>query len=369
MTPQPVAGRSFLTTIGLVFLAIAALFAADMFLAGMERAETGVEAARLFQQGRALMDRGKNAEAINRIEDAILIERGNRTYRRTLAQAQLAADMTTNAEATLAELLQSDSSDGFASLLMGRALEKEGRFAEAISYLHRAIYGQWDKDAAENRLRVRFELIDLLAKRNSKEELLAELLPVQDQAPRDLKGQLRLGRLFLVAGSPTRAADVFRGVLHDAPTSADAYAGLGEADFTRGNYRAAQRDFQAALRLVSDDQASLQRLEVCNQLLLLDPTERGLGQAERLRRSLKLVERTLSETSQCVDQDPSPDLALLLDKVGKALTAHVAPAHQSEESESNVDLAEQLWQARKKECKAPPASDSPLALVLAKLAQ
>ncbi len=178
MTPEPIAGRSFLTTIGLVFVAIAALFAADMFLAGMERAETGVEAARLFQQGRALMERGKNAEAINRIADAILIERGNRTYRRTLAQAQLAAGMTTNAEATLAELLQSDSSDGFASLLMGRALEKGGRFAEAISYLHRAIYGQWDKDAAENRLRVRYELIDLLAKRNSKEELLAELLPI-----------------------------------------------------------------------------------------------------------------------------------------------------------------------------------------------
>src|SRR3954469_3695249 len=106
MTPQTVAGRSFLATLGIVFVAIAALFGADMFLAGMERAETGVEAARLFQQGQALMQRGNPAEAINRFEDAILIERGNRTYRRTLAQAQLAAGMTANAEATLAEVLQ-----------------------------------------------------------------------------------------------------------------------------------------------------------------------------------------------------------------------------------------------------------------------
>src|SRR5215472_8239758 len=134
MTPKLVRGRSFLGTVGLVFLAIAALFALDMFLAGMERAETGVEAARLFQQGEALMGQGKNPEAINRIEDAILIERGNRVFRRTLAQAQLAAGMTTNAEATLAELLQSDSSDGFASLLMGRVLVNEGRVPEAISY-------------------------------------------------------------------------------------------------------------------------------------------------------------------------------------------------------------------------------------------
>ena len=48
---------------------------------------------------------------------------------------------------------------------------------------------------------------------------------------------------------------------------------------------------------------------------------------------------------------------------------HVSAAHQNEVSESNLDLAEQLWQARKKECKSPPATDGPLALVLAKLAQ
>ena len=72
---------------------------------------------------------------------------------------------------------------------------------------------------------------------------------------------------------------------------------------------------------------------------------------------------------KCIGQNPSPELRGLLDKAGKALKAHVGAAHQSEVSESNLDLAEQLWQARKKECKSPPAGDSPLALVLARLAQ
>ena len=178
---KPFAGRSFLGTFGLVFLAIAALFVVDTFLAKTERAESLVEAARLFEQGRVLMQRGENAEAIERIKDAISIERGNRDYLRTLAQAQFAAGKTADAESTLTELLQSDSTDGLASLIMARVLVKEERFAEAISYFHRAIYGRWNEDAAENRLRARFELIDLLAQRDSKEELLAELLPIQDQ--------------------------------------------------------------------------------------------------------------------------------------------------------------------------------------------
>jgi len=362
-------GRSFLGTFGLLLLAIAGLFAVDTFLAKTERAESQVEAVRLFEQGRALMQHGKNAEAVKRIKDAIAIERGNRDYLRTLAQAQLAAGQTADAESTLAELLQTDSTDGLANLIMGRVLAKEGRFAAAVSYFHWAIYGHWNQDAARNGLQARFELIDLLAQHNSKAELLAELLPLQDETLPSLETRARMGRLFLQADSPARAADVFRGIIHDAPTDADAYTGLGESEFARGNYRAAQRDFQTALRLAPVDRTARQRLESCNELLLLDPTVRGLGPAEHYRRSRKLVELTTEETSRCIGQNPSPELRGLLEKAEKALKAPVSAARQGDASESNLDVAEQLWQARKKECRPPPAPDSPLALVLARLAQ
>jgi tetratricopeptide (TPR) repeat protein len=366
---MPFAGRPFLRTFALVFLAIAVLFAADMFLAGMERAESRVEAARRFAQGRALMQGGKQSEAIDRFKDAIAIDRGNREYQRALAQAQFADGKTADAESTLSGLLQSDSTDGLASLIMGRILVKEGRVAEAISYFRRAIYGHWNEDAPGNRLRVRFELIDLLVERNAKEELLAELLPVQDQAPRDPPTQTRLGRLFLFAGSPTRAADVFHGILHEAPANAEAYAGLGEAEFARGNYHAAERDFTTSLRLAPGDRTTRQRLDVCTELLQLDPTLRGLGPAERFHRSLKLLDLTMTRTRPCLGPDSSPQLQEMLDQGRKALEARVSAAHQSEVAENNLDLAEQLWQAGRKECTPPPAADSPLALVLARLAQ
>jgi hypothetical protein len=101
---------------------------------------------------------------------------------------------------------------------------------------------------------------------------------------------------------------------------------------------------------------------------MLDPTVRGLGPVERFHRSLKLLDLTLDETSQCTGRNPSPELRGLLGQAGKALKARVSAARQSEVSESNLDLAEHLWQARGKECKPSPATDSPLALVLARLA-
>ncbi len=366
---QSVAARSFLGTVILVGLSIAVLFVVDTFLARTESNESRVEAARLFSEGQNLLRAGNDAVAIERLKDAIEIERGNRYYQRTLAQAQLDAGKPADAETTLNGLLASDSTDGPANLIMARVQVEQRQFPEAISYFHRAIYGQWPSDAAANQLRARFELIDLLARRDSKEELLAELLPVEDQTPRDLKARLRMGRLLLQAGSPARSADVFQGILQETPSNADAYAGLGEAEFAQGNYRTAQRDFQNALRLRPDDAAVRKRLDLCNELLTLDPTVRGLDPADRLSRSRKLLELTTDDATQCAGNNPTPEMRMLLDSAAKVLKGRARATRQSADAESNLDLAEQLWQLRGKDCNQPPVKDSPLALVLDRLAR
>jgi len=231
------------------------------------------------------------------------------------------------------------------------------------------VYGRWDTDERASRLRARFELIDLLAGHNSKEDLLAELLPVQDEAPQDPSARVRMGRLFLLAGSPARAAFVFQSILNDAPANAAARAGLGEAEFAQGNYRAAQRDFGIAVRLAPNDAPARKRLDVSNEVLMLDPTVRGLGSAERFRRSRQLVELAMQATSQCAGLNASPEMQELMARAASAVKARVSLAREDEVSESMVDTAEQLWQARGKECKAPAEPDSPLALVLAKIVQ
>jgi tetratricopeptide (TPR) repeat protein len=363
------AGLSFIGTFSLTLLAIAGLFTGDTFLAAVDRKESDVEAARLFSEGQVLISKGDNAKAIDRLNDAIAIERGNRVYLRTLAEAQLATGKTADAEKTADDLLDSEPTDGEASLLMARALTKEGRYPDAISYFHRAVYGRWDQDEEGNRRRARAELIDLLARRNSKEELLAELLAVQ-AAPQDNKARLQLGELFLQAGSPARALDVFRNVLRSEPENAAAYQGLGDAEFSQGNYRLAQRHLQTAMRLAPDDATIRRRLEVCNQLLELDPMLRGLPAGERYSRSLKLVDLTLGEVNQCQAQVPPADLQPLVDRANAALKARINEAHQGDASEANLDIAEQLWQVRKKEeCSAPADPNRPLALVLARLTQ
>ena len=99
-------GRSVLGTFALVFIAIVALFGIDEFLARMEQNEMRAEAARRFEQGKALMEHGDNGQAVRKIKDAIAIERKNRGYQRTLAEAEFADGETAEAESTLTELLR-----------------------------------------------------------------------------------------------------------------------------------------------------------------------------------------------------------------------------------------------------------------------
>lgn len=360
-------GTSFIGTFVLIFIALVALFAADTFLVRIERAEDRTEATRLVAEGREMMQGGHYTEAAERFKDAISIDRDNRDYRLALADALLAAKNFTEAESALNELLQRDSTDGDTNLAMARVLVGETKITEGISFYHRAIYGQWRADAAQNRLKVRFELVDLLARQNAKEELLAELLPLQDEASTDLQTRMRIGELFLSAGSPVRAADVFQDILRRDSENADAYAGLGEAEFARGNYQPARAEFLNASRLKPEDIGIRKRLELCEQILALDPTRRGLASNERYQRSLKLVALALDEINRCSSTSAPQEL---VDSANKALKARVAELRQNAATEANLDLTERLWQARGKDCTpSVPASEDPLVLLLAKIAQ
>jgi tetratricopeptide (TPR) repeat protein len=358
---------TFLSTTGWVVFALAGFSVVDVWLAKTERAESSAEAARLFHEGQSLMLQGRNAAAAERIQDAILLARRNREYRRSLAEAQLAAGSPGAAETTLADLLLTDSTDGAANLLMARVMEKEARFADAASFFHRAIYGQWDAGAAANRLRARLELIDLLSHHGSREELLAELLPVQDETPHDVPRRIQIGQLFLMAGSPPRAADVFRSALTLAPTNVEANAGLGEAELAQGQYRAAQRQFETTLRLAPGNAQVRQRLELCDRAILLDPSIRGLGAADRLRRSLRLLQSIEEETRACAGENPRAQLADLFTRADQARRDQVRRSEENERADADLELAEQLWHSGRAGCKS--SGDAAVALVLNRLTQ
>lgn len=360
----------FLGTFALIFLAMGALFGFDVFLASLERAERRNEARSLYEEAMSLEARRHGPQAVDRLQAAVATERGNPVYQRALAAALLGTGRVAEARAVVAARLEHEPTDGAASLLMARALVREGRPREAVSYYHRAIYGQWDDQAGDHPVQARFELVDLLARLGARRELLAELLPLQDEAPDDQTTRKRIAKLFLEAGAPARAIEIFRGLLREHGRDAETYAGLGEAEIARGNYLSARADFAAAAGLDPADTAVADRLTLVRRVIALDPTQRGLSGEEQYRRSVALLDITYRSAADCIGSAALTSNGPLLDSARVAIATRAPIAGRPEAIDANLDLAERLWTLRRRACPAALAeAEEPVPLVLERISQ
>lgn len=356
------------TIVGIVVLVGLLLFF-DLFLAHLDQRESAARAAAEYQNGVSALRAGRPSDAADHFGSAVAIDRSNVNYALALGEAMLQAGRTADAEATLRTLLERAENDGAVNLTMAHVMVREGRVTDAQAYFHRAIFGRWGADSVQRRQQTRFELIDLLAKRGAPSELLAELLPFEEASPDSVALRKRLGNLFLLAGSPARAANMFREVLRHDSSDADAYSGLGEAALAAGNLRTARADFAEAVRLRPDDARSLGRLALLDTVLALDPTSRGLAADERLARSRALLARVVSVVSSCAGA-PSEALdsarAILLPPSRRPAIRREVDSEA--ESDRSLQAVADVWASRPPACDAATHDDA-LRLLIARITQ
>ncbi|MEO5820593.1 MAG: chloride channel protein [Vicinamibacteraceae bacterium] len=344
---------SLATTVGIILAAVAALAAADTWLVRADRAQNRADARRNFEAGLKLEVGGDPKGAVHRFQGAVGLARGERTYRVALARAELSSDRVEEAQAALTDVLRQHHTDGEANLLMARASARRGAGEDAMAYYHRALYGHWPNDAAAHRAEVRFEVIDLLARRGPSRELLAELL-LLEQSTEDPAIDRRIADLYLRAGAPDRSLDAWRRISRASPRDPAAYVGMGEAHLARHQYRAAAASFRTALRLDPRNERAQQHLALSDDVTALDPTGRGLSARTRYERSIALLALVRQELREC--RPASADAARALPPVDE-------PADRDAAAERNLDEAERLWRTRQAGCPDSPASEK-LALVL-----
>ena len=280
------------------------------------------------------------------------------------------------------EVLQREPNDGRANLTAARLSVKKGRTADAEAYYHRAIYGEWPDgsgdapgsgQAGRDRIAARMELIDFLVENGKKQELLAELLPFEEEAGHNVLIEKKLGHLFLVAGSPARAADVYRALIRQDPRDAEAYEGLGEAEIEQGRYWEAKAALMKAAVHKPNDTSPDGRLQLANTMSALDPTPRQIPSAEKYGRSLRILDLTRASLRQCVASHPgasSKEAEELLQAAEDALSRK-APEHGTNElAEEALGLAERMWEARVRVCGGSrSAEEEPLRLIMERLAR
>jgi len=363
--------RSTLRLLVLVFAVMILLFVLTGFLVRDYRREMRVRAERQYKAGQELAQKGDFEGAIDQYAEALTLSRDNPIYRQALALALMKTGRTKEAEAYLRELIRTDPANGVANLMLARIYAGRGDLEAATGYYQRAIYGLWPDNPDQHRLSTRFELIELLEKEGKTTQMEAELLRLVGEAPDDPAVKKRIGRLFLAAGSPQNAKKMFEEVVRKNRKDAEAWAGLGDAEFGLKHYLSASSAYRWALRYRPNDLQSRSQLELARGVINLDPTRRGLGSATRLRISRQLVARALSAQEYCLPEDLEvlpEDFRAAVEKARDLVSGKTRQKRTSEAVDQNIGLAERLEHFRKQHCGAAPVEDVALQLVLEKLA-
>lgn len=365
--------NSILGLIAVIAFVIAALAFIDSILEKAEQRDLQSQAQRAHLEGVRLIKQDKTNQGIELLRKAHAWERANILYELDLTDALIAAGKTDEAEPLMTEIMLREPNDGRANLSAARLMLKRGKIADAVSYYHRAIYGEWPENAMAHRVAARLELVHLLVTAGRNKELLAELLPLQEEAGKNMTIQKELGHLFLVAGSPSRAAASYQALIDRNPKDADAYVGLGQTQLEQGQYRDAHAAFLVALRYKPEDPSIRRRLDLSSALTDLDPTPRRLASMEKYRRSLRILQLAYDDLNACIAKrpgTPSAETAQLLSAAHNALSSKPPPNAANELSEGVLGTAEMTWRARVEACGAGVSPDEePLRLIIEKLAQ
>jgi len=368
--PPPGASLSeFLLTFAVILSTIVGLLAFDTALARVDKTASSATALQEYKRGESLLSSGRLDDAIDHFRNAATLDRNRSLYTVSLAQAILLQGRPAVAEQLLRPALEREPNDGATNLELARVLSAQGKTDEAKLYYHRAIYETWQGTGVEqHRTAARFELIDLLAEGGDKQDLLSELLPIQDEAQTD-SARLKIAHLFVVAGSPARASDIYRTILRQNPRDAAAYVGLADATLALGNFSTAHDHLEAAQKIAPDDSVIKKRMALTDTVIAMDPGQRGLTIEEQLRRSRALVQRTIAVARRCLDVQ-SPEVAGALDSVTRGLVASAANVPRAQAIEENLSIAGTLWRMRGTRCAAQDRPDEePLRLIQEKIAQ
>ncbi len=361
-----------------VFGVMALLFVVTGFYTRSFNRESSDRGRQHYASAQALAALADYEQAAEHYRDALLYSRDNSEYRLGLALALFESERYIEAQNHLMELRPDDPTSGIVNRLLARLAADDGRIDEAVTYYRTAIYGRWGDDAEQARLRSRLELVDLLDENERPRQLTAELLELLDVAPDDRGIKLQLAALLLKTQVADRASALFEELLRGDRKDREALVGRAEAEFLLGNYITARSHFIWANE-VSEDPLTVERIDICNRIVQLDPTRRAITTQERLRCSRELVERSAVFVNYC--RNPAgvdfvgalpgvpEDLAGPLGRTLDLLESKTRQRATDENIEANILLAEDTWNVREAVCVGIEHDDEPLRLVLAKLSR
>jgi tetratricopeptide (TPR) repeat protein len=299
--------------------------------------------------------------AIEEYRRALIFSPNNTEYRLSLANALVNAGRLNEAQSHLEQLQQEDPNNNQVNLALARIAARQNKLQAAIDYYQRAVYAYWPQPEIPRRHAARWELIELLERAKRRNEIVGELIQLYATTPPGLPERNQIGLLLLKYSATSEAAQIFRDLLKAYPQSPVAHRGMAQVDFAQNDFVSARHEYQRAIRLDSNDEASHQGLQLTNTVIDLDGSLPDISSAERLRRNTNLLARVLDDLEKCAGERISERGT----EVEAARSLLRLPATSNDDKSLALQAqARRLWALRPELCGKSAPPDAPVDLIL-----
>jgi len=313
-----------------------------------------------YAKGKQELKNSRPATAVDDFRTALVYDPGSWDFSTHLADALMQAGHDDQAANYYLGLWQRSPGNGPVNLQLARLSARKGDTVSAERYFNGAIFGDWPQDSATNRRAATLELINFYLERGDTGHAESELMIVSDNLPEDPQLHNLVAGLFGRVGDEPRALAQYRQVLQLVPQNLPALLGAGEASFRIGDYRAAEGYLTRALHVDDSNDSAKNLLAVVQSVLAINPYERGISEAEKIKRTLLLFDVAGKRLQSCGSGASSiPPYLERWKQLTSMANPHFLKQHP-EETETLIDFAVSAEKVAESQCSEPTSNDAAL---------
>ena len=313
-----------------------------------------------YAKGKQELNNNRPATAVDDFRTALLYDPRNWDFSTHLADALMQAGHDDQAINYYLGLWQRSPGNGAVNLQLARLSARKSDTASAERYFNGAIFGDWPQDSATNRRAATLELINFYLERGDPEHAESELMIVSDNLPEDPHLHNQVAGLYGRVGDEPRALAQYRQVLRLEAKNLPALLGASEASFRTGDYRAAEEYLTRALHVDDSNASAKNLLEVVQSAHALNPYERGISEAEKIKRTLLLFDIAGKRLQSCESGASSiPPYLERWKQLRSMANAHFLKQHP-EETETLMDFCVSSEKLAESQCGERTPNDAAL---------
>ncbi len=201
----------------------------------------------LHLSGIVLHQQGEHRAAIKRIERALQLKPTSVLYRKNLASATRAAGDLPRARHLCEEVLAMEPNDAVVQQMLGRILEQQQEFRQALERFRNALEGEL---SADDRFDVMIHAGDCYSRLGERKQAIRVLQEAHAERPNLLIPNHNLGREYHFAGDLEQAEKFYLRTLEIDRNCASAWNNLGVIYQTRAEYQKSRNCLEEAMRIM-----------------------------------------------------------------------------------------------------------------------